>query len=118
MMHQMAARKTDTFKDFVLDQLRDLPDLTVRPMFGGHGFYLRGRFFGIIYKGQLYFRVSPKTLAEYTSRGSKPFVPFPDRPGPKKQTMNSYYEVPAEILENSAELVQWAVKSAASAPAK
>ncbi|HEV8291997.1 MAG TPA: TfoX/Sxy family protein [Tepidisphaeraceae bacterium] len=118
MMQAMAARKVDSFRDFVLDQLGDLPALSARPMFGGHGLYLGDRFFGIIYKGQLYFRVSPKTLPDYTSRGSKPFVPFPDRPAPKKQTMNSYYEVPAEILENSAELVRWATKSAASGPAK
>jgi DNA transformation protein len=118
MMQTMPAKKADSFKDFVLDQLRDLPALSARPMFGGHGLYLRDRFFGIIYKGQLYFRVSPKTLSDYTSRGSRPFVPFPDRPAPKKQTMNSYYEVPAEVLENSTELVQWATKSAASARAK
>ena len=112
MIQSMAAQKADTFKDFVLDQLRDLPALSIRSMFGGHGLYLRGRFFGIIHKGQLYFRVSPKTLTGYTSRGSKPF-----KPG-KKQTIKTYYEVPAEILENSAELVQWATKSAASAAAK
>jgi DNA transformation protein len=108
----MPAKKTDTFKDFVLDQLRDLPALSVRSMFGGHGLYLRNRFFGIIYKGQLSFRVSPKTLSEFTSRGSKPFKPS------KKQTMKTYYEVPAELLENAAELAQWAAKSAASAPAR
>jgi DNA transformation protein and related proteins len=112
------AKNTDTFKDFVLDQLRELRGVSTRSIFGGHGLYLGDRFFGIIYKGQLYFRVSPKTLSDYTSRASHPFVPFPDRPGRRKQTMNSYYEVPVEILENAAELVQWAHKTAASAPPK
>ena len=102
------AKKADTFKDFVLDQLREVPVLSTRSMFGGHGLYLRERFFGIIHKGQLYFRVSPKTVADYTSRGSRPFRPS------KKQTLKAYYEVPAEILENSGELVQWAAKSAAT----
>jgi len=106
------ARKADTFKDFVLDQLHDLPGLSIRSMFGGYGLYLRGRFFGIIHKGQFYLRVSPQTVMDYTSRGGKPF-----KPG-KKQTLRTYYDVPAEIMENSAELVQWALKSAATARAK
>jgi DNA transformation protein len=112
MIQSMPAKKVDTFKDFILDQLRDVPALSIRSMFGGHGLYKAGRFFGIIHKGQLYFRVSPKTLSDYVDRGCKPF-----KPG-KKQTIKSYYEVPAEILENAAELAQWATKSAASAPAK
>src|SRR5258705_5003949 len=70
------SKKDDSFKDFVLDQLRGLPGLTLRPMFGGHGLYKSGRFFGIIYKGQLYFRVSPKTLDDFTSRGSGPLESF------------------------------------------
>ncbi|SRR6266566_5443107 len=112
------SKKADSFKDFVLDQLRGLPGLTLRPMFGGHGLYKSGRFFGIIYKGQLYFRVSPKTLDDFTSRGSGPFEPFPEKPAGKKQTMNSYYEVPPEILENGLDLTQWATKSAEFAPRK
>jgi DNA transformation protein len=106
--------KDNTFKDFIADQLRDLPGLSIRSMFGGHGLYKSGQFFGIIFKGELYFRVSDKTLPDYTSRSSKPFIPFPDRPDRKKQTLKSYYQVPPDILENSAELVRWAAKSAAS----
>jgi DNA transformation protein len=108
----MPVKKTDTFKDFVLDQLRDLPSLSIRRMFGGHGLYLRDRFFGIIDKGRLYFRTSPQTLADYTSRGSKPFKPT------KKMTIKTYYEVPADVLENRSELAEWAAKSAASARPK
>jgi DNA transformation protein len=111
-------KKDDSFKDFVLDQLHGLPGLTIRPMFGGHGLYKSGRFFGIVHKGQLFFRVSPKTLNDYVSRGSGPFEPLPDRPGAKTQTMNSYYQVPAEILENGLDLTQWASKSAEFAPRK
>jgi DNA transformation protein len=107
--------KTDTFKDFVADQLREMAGVSMRPMFGGHGLYKGDRFFGIIYKGELYFRVNDKTRANYAARGSKPFVPFPDRPAGKQQTMNSYYQVPAEVLEDAAELARWAAKSAVSA---
>jgi TfoX/Sxy family transcriptional regulator of competence genes len=40
-----------------------------------------------------------------------PFKPFPDRP---EQSL-SYYTVPAEVLEDSAELGLWARRSLAAA---
>lgn len=54
--------KSDSFKDFVLDQLADLRGVTARSMFGGYGLYQGGTFFGIIHKDRLYFKVSPTTL--------------------------------------------------------
>lgn len=91
-----------SFRDFVLDQLRDIVALECRPMFGAFGLYSRETFFGIIDDGRLYLKVSPETLPEYTSRGSEPFRPTP------KQTLKSYYEVPAEILEDRERLTEWA----------
>ena len=96
------APKQDGFKDFVLDQLSELPGLTHRAMFGGYGLYQREAFFGIIHKGRLYFKVTPTTLALYKDHGMKPFRPNP------KQTLKTYYEVPVEIVENAEQLVQWA----------
>jgi len=49
------APKLDGFRDFVLDQLRELPDLTQQAMFGEYGLYQRETFFGIIHKGRLNF---------------------------------------------------------------
>ena len=91
-----------SFRDFVLDQLREHPSLECRPMFGAFGLYSGETFFGIIDDGRLYFKVSAETLPEYTSRGSRPFRPTP------KQTLKSYYEVPAEILEDRERLTEWA----------
>ena len=96
------APKQDGFKDFVLDQLSELPGLTHRAMFGGYGLYQSEAFFGIIHKGRLYFKVTPTTLALYKDHGMKPFRPNP------KQTLKTYYEVPVEIVENAEQLVQWA----------
>src|SRR5688572_5166035 len=91
-----------SFRDFVLDQLRDISALACRPMFGGYGLYSRETFFGVIDDGRLYFKVTAETLPEYTSRGSGPFRPT------AKQTLKSYYEVPAEILEDGERLTAWA----------
>ncbi len=100
------ATKHDSFKDFVLDQLADLHGVTARAMFGGHGLSCHGVFFGIIHKGQLYFKVTPATVPRYEQRGMKPFRPK------DKQTLKSFYEVPADVLEDAEELVDWAQKSA------
>ena len=44
-----AKRKEDSFRDFVLDQLRSLEGVTCRSMFGGDGLYLGADFFAIVY---------------------------------------------------------------------
>ena len=96
------ATKHDGFKDFVLDQLADLRGLTCRAMFGGYGLRYREAFFGIVHKGRLYFKVTPETAGSYRALGSKPFRVT------SKMTLKSYYEVPADILEDAAQLTEWA----------
>jgi DNA transformation protein and related proteins len=96
------ATKQDGFKDFVLDQMADLPSVTCRAMFGGYGLYQGGTFFGIIHKGRLYFKVSPKTVGLYEKQSMKPFRPN------TKQTLKSFYEVPVDIIEDPEHLTAWA----------
>ncbi len=97
----------DSFKEFVLDQLRALPELRARAMFGGHGLYSGANFFGILTGGQLYFKVDETIRAAYAERGMKPFAYTKAK---KVMTMN-YYEVPPEILENAELAVTWANQS-------
>jgi len=94
--------KDDSFKDFVLDQLREQRGLEGRGMFGGFGLYAGEKIFGIIFKGRLYFKTSEATRTTYVERGMKPFRPN------VKQRLNSYYEVPAEVVEDAAQLETWA----------
>lgn len=96
-----------SFGAFVLDQLSEQGDVVARPMFGGAGFYLDGEFFGILYEERLYFRVSPETIGEYTSRKMKPFAPFGGKRG-KGGESRGYYEVPVEIIESQGDLIKWA----------
>ena len=96
------APKHDGFKDFVLDQLRELPGLTHRAMFGGYGLCCGRVFFGIAHKGRLYFKTNATTAPQFCERGMKPFRPN------AKQTLNTYYEVPVDVLENAGELTIWA----------
>jgi DNA transformation protein len=105
----VTSARDDSFADFILDQLQDLPDLECRAMFGGHGLYQDEIFFGIIAKGRLYFKTDEKSAALYRRRGMKPFRPN------AKQTLKNYYEVPGEVLEDRDEVAAWARAAIAGA---
>jgi len=94
------------FKDFILDQLRDLAQVACRPMFGGHGLYEGRVFFGIIYRGCLYFKTDEKSREQYLKLDAKPFRPSAG------QTLKNYYEVPAQIIEDPKRLAAWARRAA------
>ena len=94
--------KDESFANFILDQLRELPDLDCRAMFGGYGLYQDEMFFGIIFKGRLYLKTDAKSVVPYRELGMKPFRPN------RKQTLKSYYEVPLDILEDRDRLAAWA----------
>jgi DNA transformation protein len=99
------------FLAYVLEQLAGLADVSSRRMFGGAGLYSGEFFFGLIAGDVLYLRVDDSNRAEYSARGMAQFRPYADRP---HLSMN-YYEVPAEVLEDAAQLVAWARRCVAVA---
>jgi DNA transformation protein len=104
----------DTFKEFVLDQLRAVPELRAKAMFGAHGLYSGGTFFGILDEGRLFFKTDARSQAGYTARGMGPFTY--EMKG-KTMTM-AYHEVPPEVLEQPHELALWARRAIQIAAAK
>jgi DNA transformation protein len=104
----------DSFRDYVLDQLSALPGLRARAMFGAHGLYSDGKFFGILDEGRVYFKTDAKSQLEYTARGMGPFTY--EMKG-KVMTMG-YHEVPPEVLEQPQELTEWARRAIQIAGAK
>jgi DNA transformation protein len=101
--------KGDSLKDFTLEQLAGRLEIRCRSMFGGHGLYLEDTFFAIIYQGQVYFKTDSRTRGAYLREGSKPFRPT------ATQTLRSYFEVPAAVLEDAETLTEWAREAAATA---
>jgi DNA transformation protein len=100
-------KKEDSYRDFVIDQLRSLEGLSCRSMFGGYGLYLKADFFGILHDGRLYFKTDETTRANYRKHGMSPFAPS------EKQVLKSYYEVPEEVVEDQEQLAFWAREAAA-----
>jgi len=97
----------ESFKEFVLDQLRTLPDVRARAMFGAHGLYQGESFFAILDEGRLFFKTDATSQADYTARG---MAPFTYESKGRVLTM-SYHEVPPDVLESAPELVAWAQRA-------
>ena len=92
------------YRRYVLDQLSRLPDLVVKPMFGGAGLYQGAVIFGFLLNDRLYFKVDDGNRADYEEAGATQFVPMSrGKPFPMP-----YWDVPAEILEDPDDLLAWA----------
>jgi len=94
--------KDDSFVEFVCDQLHELDAILYKAMFGGYGLYEGSVFFGIVFDGRLYFKTDEATRVRYIDWESGPFQPN------AKQTLSSYYEVPADCVEDAAQLTELA----------
>jgi DNA transformation protein len=99
------------FLAYVLDQLRELGEVSSRRMFGGAGLYREELFFGLIADDTLYLRVDASNREDYTARGAAAFRPYADRP----EVSMSYFEAPAEVLDDARQLIEWARRSVAVA---
>ncbi|HMD72499.1 MAG TPA: TfoX/Sxy family protein [Steroidobacteraceae bacterium] len=99
------------FRDYVLEQLSALPGLTQRRMFGGIGLYCDGVIFAIIFDDVLYFKAGAANRTDFTSRGMGAFRPYKNKP----KISTTYYELPADILEDPEQCAVWARRCVASA---
>lgn len=102
--------KDSSFKDFIAERLGFIEGIIFKSMFGGYGIYKDGIVFAIIADDQLFFKVNDDLKEQYESMGSTPFT-YENNKG-KKISM-SYWELPADILENDEELEKWVDQSVA-----
>jgi DNA transformation protein and related proteins len=92
---------------YVLEQLAGLGAVRSNRMFGGIGLYSREIFFGLIDDDTLFFKTDDSNIAPYRARKMPRFMPFPDRP----DAVLGYHAVPADVIEDAEQLVEWARKS-------
>lgn len=102
---------SESYRTFVLEQLERVTPVTARAMFGGVGIYAGGLFFALIAEDRLYFKVDDLTRLAFETMGMKPFKPFGD------ENAMGYYEVPADVLEDTIQLASW-VKQAIDVAAR
>jgi DNA transformation protein len=101
----------EQYLSYVLEQLAGLGRVSTRRMFGGVGLYSGEWFFGLIDDDTLFFKTAEGNIAPYRERGMPRFMPFPDRP----EAVLGYHQVPADIIEDAEELVDWARQAVAVA---
>jgi DNA transformation protein len=99
---------SDEFVDYVLDQFSGWGEVSARKMFGGAGLYCDGVMFGLITDDVAYLKVDDSNRKDFIKAGSSAFNPFPEK---TKTYIMSYYEIPADVLENPELLGQWAERA-------
>ena len=96
---------SESFKDFIKDQLSGFGPVTIRNMFGGAGIYADGVMFAILTDDTLYLKADDTSSRAYEAEGMRPFTYTPEGKAPVAM---SYWEVPPRLLEEPEELAVWA----------
>ena len=99
-------------REFLIDLFADFGPVTIRKMFSGHGISVDGTNFALSLRAGLFFRADEVTIPDFEAEGSKPFQ-YSTRA--KTVLVNSYWELPARLFDDSAELAQWARAALAAA---
>ncbi len=99
-------------REFLTDLFADFGPVTIRKMFSGYGISADGINFALSLRAGLFFRADEVTIADFQAEGSKPFQ-YSTRA--KTVVVNSYWELPARLFDDSAELAQWARAALAAA---
>ena len=96
--------------DHLTDQLAPLGEARGRPMFGGYGVYLDGLIIGLIAFDSIFLKVDDQNRPDFEAAGASPFS-YDTKNG--TITVTAYWEVPADVLDDSDQLRAWALKSLA-----
>jgi DNA transformation protein len=92
-------------REFLIDLFSDFGPVTIRPMFSGFGISVDGVNFALSLRAGLYFRADEATIPQFEAEGSKPFQ-YQTRA--KTVVVNSYWQLPARLFDDTGELSAWA----------
>lgn len=99
-------------REFLIDLFADFGPVAIRKMFSGYGISADGINFALALRAGLFFRADEVTIPDFEAEGSKPFQ-YATRA--KTVVVNSYWELPARLFDDSEELSQWARAALAAA---
>src|SRR6266851_9444855 len=103
---------SDSFAEFLRDQLAPLGRVTMRRMFGKTGVFCDGLMLGMVTDDTLYFRVDDDNRAEFKEAESFPPLNYEK----KGRTIDlSFWRAPERLLDEQDELVAWARAALAAA---
>src|SRR6478735_1548981 len=99
-------------RDFLIDLFADFGPVTIRKMFSGFGISADGTNFALALRAGLYLRADEQTIPQFEAEGS---TPFQYQTRAKTVTVNSYWQLPARLFDDSEELGVWARAALAAA---
>ena len=99
-------------REFLTDLFADFGPVTLRRMFSGYGISADGTNFALALRAGLYFRADEETIPQFEAEGSKPFQ-YQTRS--KTVLVNSYWQLPARLFDDTEELAVWARLALAAA---
>jgi len=103
---------SDSFAEFLREQLAPLGRLTMRRMFGKTGVFCDGVMFGMVADNTLYFRVDDGNQTVFAEAASFPPLNYEK----KGSTIDlSFWRVPERLFDEPDELVTWARAALAAA---
>jgi DNA transformation protein len=103
---------TDSFAEFLREQLDPLGRVTMRRMFGKTGVFCDGLMLGMVDDNMLYFRVDDDSRSTLNETESMPPLNY-EKQG---RTIDlSFWRVPERLLDDSDELLIWARAALAAA---
>ena len=103
---------SESFVDFLREQLMPLGPLRVRRMFGKTGVFCDGVMLGMVTENTLYFRVDDKNREIFKEARSFPPLNY----GKKGRTIDlSFWRAPERLFDEPGELVAWARAALAAA---
>lgn len=103
---------SDSFAEFLREQLEPLGRITMRRMFGKIGVFCDGVMLGIVADDALYFRVDDQNRVLFAEARSAPPLNYEK----KGVTIDlSFWRAPERLLDDTDELVLWARAALAAA---
>ena len=97
---------SNDFLQYVLDQLSGWGNVHVNRMFGGAALYQDELVFAMIANDIVYLKVDDSNKDKFVKADSSPLKPFKNN-----ATVLSFYNIPADVLEDSDKFVVWAKES-------
>ncbi|HKO91753.1 MAG TPA: TfoX/Sxy family protein [Polyangiaceae bacterium] len=92
----------DSMREWLEEVLAELPELSIRRLFGGAGLYSGETMFGALYQQRVYLKTDERTRPSFQELGSQALRA---RSG---NVLTAYYELPASVQDDEHEFLSWA----------
>ncbi|MBL4693759.1 TfoX/Sxy family protein [Candidatus Gracilibacteria bacterium] len=98
------------YTDYILELLSEIQNISTHRMFGGVLLKVDGQQLGVLFKENLYFKVTTESLQEeFAQQGSTQFS-YTRKDKATPVIIKNWWRVPDSYLDNSSEITKLALK--------